>query len=120
MPDLRLRSGQRLHYDLFDLPDPWVEHDTIVFHHGLGKTGAYWRPWVRRLVRDFRVITIDMLGNGASSRPRSFRWGIDAYAGHVAEVLDAVDVARAHFVARAWVAASASSSRRPRRRGSRP
>lgn len=98
MPDLRRSDGSRIHFDVFDMTDPWLEQETVFLHHGLGKSGRFWRPWVRLLARDYRVITIDMLGNGRSSRPRGRTWGVEGYADNVVEVLDSLQVETVHFV----------------------
>jgi 3-oxoadipate enol-lactonase len=98
MPRVRLSGGGRIFYESVDLVDPWLEAQTVFFHHGLGKTGLYWRPWVSRLVADFRTVTVDMLGNGSSSRPRGHAWSIAGYADDAVQVLDALGIDRIHFV----------------------
>ncbi len=98
MPAVILSSGLRVHCEIADTTDPWRTAETMLLHHGLGKTGRYWLPWSRVLSRYFRVVTIDMLGNGQSSRPRGHRWSIAGYARDAVEVLDALGLRKVHFV----------------------
>lgn len=43
---------------------------TVVLLHGIGNTGGLWADIVRQLPADVRVITVDLLGFGASPKPR--------------------------------------------------
>lgn len=98
MTRIHLASGGVIHADVTDLTDPWRTPDTVFLHHGLGKTARYWLPWVRRLASEFRVVAIDSLGNGRSSRPRDHAWSIAGYAGDAIEVMDGLGLDRVHFV----------------------
>ena len=42
---------------------------TVLFLHGIGNSGAAWQEVIDRLPSDIRVISIDLLGFGKSSRP---------------------------------------------------
>jgi 3-oxoadipate enol-lactonase len=101
MPKIKLHNGLYIHYEITDFVDPWLSPETVVLHHGLGKSGCFWLPWVRLLSRYFHVVTIDMLGNGRSSRPRGHRWSIAGYSSDAVEVLDALGMERIHFVGEA-------------------
>ena len=46
---------------------------TVVFLHGIGNSGEAWKPVVKKLPSDIRVITIDLLGFGDSPKPK---WAI--------------------------------------------
>ncbi|HEX5465528.1 MAG TPA: alpha/beta hydrolase [Candidatus Limnocylindrales bacterium] len=98
MPRLQLANGLYLGYQIIDFVDPWQPHETVLLHHGLAKFGTYWMPWYRILARHFRVVTLDMLGNGASSKPRGHTWGLEGYAADAQELLAALDIDRVHFV----------------------
>lgn len=41
----------------------------VVAFHGLAESGRYWQPVVAGLIRDHRVVLIDLLGFGHSPRP---------------------------------------------------
>jgi pimeloyl-ACP methyl ester carboxylesterase len=101
MSKIRLHNGLNIYYEVTDFVDPWLVPETVVLHHGLGKSGRFWLPWVRLLSGHFRVVTIDMLGNGRSSRPRGHRWSIAGYASDALEVLDALGLKQVHFVGEA-------------------
>jgi pimeloyl-ACP methyl ester carboxylesterase len=98
MPRLRLRTGHFLNHEITDLVDPWQPRDSVVLHHGLGKSIVYWRAWVRLLAPSFRVVAVDSLGNGASSRPRGYPWSIANYAADAEELIASLDAERVHFV----------------------
>lgn len=98
MPRYRLASGYELSYEVFDFSDPWSSFETVLLHHGLGKSGVYWRPWVRELVSQFRVVTVDSLGNGASSQPTDYGWSIEGYADDVVELTRHLTIEKIHFV----------------------
>jgi len=42
---------------------------TVLFIHGIGNSGAAWNKVVRKLPKDIRIVTIDLLGFGESPRP---------------------------------------------------
>jgi cis-3-alkyl-4-acyloxetan-2-one decarboxylase len=42
---------------------------TILFLHGLGDTGKTWEPIIKELPREYRIITVDLLGFGKSPKP---------------------------------------------------
>jgi aminoacrylate hydrolase len=99
MSKLTLSSGDQLAYDVIDFTDPWDhEVETILFHHGLGKSGVYWRPWVRELCAEYRVVVFDSLGNGESTRPTDHAWTIQGYADDARELIDQLGIDRAHVV----------------------
>lgn len=101
MPRVLLDNGDRLHYQVHDYVDPWRAPETVVLHHGLGKSGRFWLPWVRLLLRHFRVVTVDMLGCGRSSRPVDHAWSIADHATNAVALLDALEVEQVHFVGEA-------------------
>ena len=98
MPRVKLRNGLFINCDILDLTDPWSSPDTIIFHHGLGKKGIYWYGWRRALASKFRLVAIDMLGCGRSSKPREHEWTLENYAQDTIDVLDGLGIERAHFV----------------------
>jgi pimeloyl-ACP methyl ester carboxylesterase len=46
---------------------------TVLFIHGIGNSGEAWEKVSGRLPADVRIVTIDLLGFGASPKPR---WGV--------------------------------------------
>ncbi|CAN5907865.1 alpha/beta hydrolase [soil metagenome] len=69
----------------------------VVLLHGYGETGDMWAPMASDLARDHTVIVPDLRGLGLSSKPAG---GFDkkTQAGDVADVMDALKVAKADFV----------------------
>lgn len=70
----------------------------IVMLHGLGGTKASFLPSVAALAGRFRVIAVDMLGFGDSSKPLGASYGPAYQAETVTHLLDALELDHAHFV----------------------
>ena len=66
--------------------------------HGLGGTKASFLPSVAALAGSFRVIAVDMLGFGDSSKPLGASYGPAFQAGAITKLLDALELQRAHVV----------------------
>lgn len=49
--------------------NPRRSHATVLFIHGIGNTGAAWDDVIKKLPKDIRIVTIDLLGFGDSPRP---------------------------------------------------
>lgn len=64
---------------------------------GLSGVGAFWAPQAPRFARDFRVVVHDHRGTGRSSHSR-IRYSVDQMADDVLRLMDALDIASAHFV----------------------
>jgi len=69
-----------------------------VLVHGLGGTAAHFAPVIEELSLHHRVIAIDLYGMGFSERSADFRYGWDLWADQIADVLDALDIERAHVL----------------------
>jgi pimeloyl-ACP methyl ester carboxylesterase len=89
------RNGSRIHYVVEGQGPP------VLLHHGFADALQCWEEqgWVRRLASRFRVIRLDALGHGRSSKPHDS----DAYAmservADVVAVMDAAGVGSAHYV----------------------
>jgi pimeloyl-ACP methyl ester carboxylesterase len=72
--------------------------EPIVMLHGLGGTKASFLPSVRALAGSFRVIAVDMLGFGDSSKPLGASYSPRFQAGAITKLLDTLELPRAHFV----------------------
>lgn len=62
-----LRIPYTLHVSIEKKPKKPTK--TIVFLHGIGNSGAAWEKVIDKLPDDVRVISLDLLGFGASPRP---------------------------------------------------
>jgi len=69
---------------------------TIVFSNSLGTNHTMWSPQIELLAQDYSLVQYDTRGHGASDAP-SGAYSIDRLSLDVLEILDALDVARAHF-----------------------
>jgi pimeloyl-ACP methyl ester carboxylesterase len=75
----------------------------VVLLHGLGGSNYDWR-----LVFDpiadagFRVVAIEMLGAGYSEKPDEADWSLEANARRTGKVLDALGIAKAHFIGNSY------------------
>src|SRR5581483_8112320 len=93
-----LPSGLRLHYH--EAGDRSAE--TVVLLHGGGPGASAWSNFGRTLEvlsAKFHVLAVDQPGFGRSSKPAEFDKQFFTYsADALAELLDALDVPRAHCV----------------------
>ena len=93
-----LPSGLRLHYH--EAGDPSLE--TVLLLHGGGPGATAWSNFGRTLgvlSERFHVLAVDQLCFGQSSKPTSLdKQFFAASADTLAELLDVLGVARAHFV----------------------
>jgi pimeloyl-ACP methyl ester carboxylesterase len=74
-----LPSGVRLHY--LDQGDP--KRQTLVLLHGFAMSTDTWKPWVKRLGRDFHVVSLDLPGFGLTRTPADWPYSYQAMAGVV-------------------------------------
>jgi pimeloyl-ACP methyl ester carboxylesterase len=79
----------------------------VVMLHG---TGGHWETWsanIGPLSRHFRVVAVDMIGNGFTDKP-DVDYEIPVYVNHVQAVMDALGITRASLMGTSlgsWVAA---------------
>ncbi len=80
----------------------------VLMLHG---TGGHWETFARNLGpygQRYRTVAFDMVGNGFSGRPDN-DYEIPQYEAHTLAVMDALGIARAHFLGTSlgsWVAAA--------------
>lgn len=84
---------ERIHVRI-DGPD---EAPALLLSNSLGTNLGMWDPQIPALSKRFRVIRYDSRGHGASAAPDR-PYSIPELAGDALAVLDAVGVAKAHFV----------------------
>ena len=58
----------------------------VVMAHGFSASLQAWEPWVARLGRDYRIVTLDLPGHGLTRAPAGYAASIDGYADLVDEV----------------------------------
>ncbi|MGD1066588.1 MAG: alpha/beta hydrolase [Vulcanimicrobiaceae bacterium] len=96
---VKLKSGVELAYDELDFGPPWVRRDTVVLVHGFTKNRKFWYEWVPTLGRRYRVLNVDVRGHNESSAiPDQFVMGLEPFSDDLAGFLDALGIAKAHFV----------------------
>lgn len=89
-----------------------ARHETAKFHymeegsgepllliHSAGQSLYTWRKVFPKLSEYYRVIAVDLLGHGYSSRPESFDYTVEEHAESLALFLDAIGVESAHIMA---------------------
>jgi 3-oxoadipate enol-lactonase len=87
-------QGRRLYYDLAGPKDAPV----VCITHSLASDGGSWAEQVPPLLQaGFRVLRLDMRGHGGSD-PVAGDYTMSQLAGDVAAVLDALDLARVHYI----------------------
>ena len=73
--------------------------DPLVLVHGLGMSGALWVHQLDRFAKHFRVLSVDLRGFGASSRPdRPGAYAIEVLADDIAAVVRKLDLPPIHFL----------------------
>jgi pimeloyl-ACP methyl ester carboxylesterase len=72
--------------------------DTVICAHGLGGTKASFLPTVAALAQHYRVVAVDLPGFGESDKPIAAPYDARFFARSVFELMDALDVDRAHLI----------------------
>ncbi|MGY1730078.1 alpha/beta fold hydrolase [Geodermatophilus sp. SYSU D01045] len=72
--------------------------EAVVFVHGNPGPADDWRRLVARTGVFARAVAPDMPGYGEADKPERFVYTVDGYARHLAAMLDALGVTRAHLV----------------------
>lgn len=90
-----------MHYELADYTDPWRSDppETFVLQSGYCRNMEFWRKWVPLLGLNYRVLRFDPRGWGDTSKPpEGTKISAEVMARDVVNLLDALGIARAHFV----------------------
>ena len=99
MSTIDLGEGREIACAVEDHTDPWRPHDTVVFLPGFARCGAFWDAWVPHLSRHVAVVRPDLPGCGDSPLPPDgFRYATAPLVDVVLDLLDALDLGRAHLV----------------------
>ncbi|WP_249027001.1 alpha/beta fold hydrolase, partial [Amycolatopsis lexingtonensis] len=69
----------------------------VLFLHGIGDDSSTWLELLKALADDFTVIAPDLLGHGASAKPRA-DYSVAAYACGMRDLLTTLDVDRVTVV----------------------
>ena len=94
-----LVHGYTIHYT----DDGPHDVDTVVLLHGFAAWGFTWRNQVKALLNaGYRVITIDQLGCGASTRAATLAYTTQDQAEYMLAVLDALEIKAAHWVGHSY------------------
>lgn len=70
----------------------------VVFVHGWLGSSAWWEPLLLRLASHHRTVAIDLAGHGRSGRGRR-DWSVEAFAGDIRAVVNALNLDRVVLVA---------------------
>ncbi|MEI6203115.1 MAG: alpha/beta hydrolase [Enhydrobacter sp.] len=99
MPLAQTRHGA-LHYETLDHTLPWLTPGLpILFHHGIGSSGALWRGWTPTLVDRYPLTSFDMRGCGRSHIPGpDFKWSLELMVEDMFAVAEAAGLERFHLV----------------------
>jgi pimeloyl-ACP methyl ester carboxylesterase len=91
---VRISAGELA---LVDVGEP--DAPSVLFLHGFPTSSFLWRAFLPMLPPLMRAIAPDLLGAGDSDKPEDVSLGIEAQAGYVTELLDALDLERVAVVA---------------------
>jgi pimeloyl-ACP methyl ester carboxylesterase len=99
MPSIRLRDGLSLHCAVDDYLWPWRRPTPVVMLHGFARNASFWNRWVPAIAETRRVYRPDLIGCGRSDLPpEGYRYTPEAIADSILAVLDALSLARVHWV----------------------
>ena len=99
MPRIALSNGLSLHCAVDDYLWPWRRVVPVLMLHGFARNATFWNRWVPTIAETRRIYRPDLLGCGASDVPAAgYRFTPDNIAAQVIAVLDALSLARVHWV----------------------
>jgi aminoacrylate hydrolase len=90
MPKVAIADGE-IHYEMAGDGEP------LILVSGLNGVGRYWQPQVPVFAQRYKVVTYDQRGMGASDRVQR-KFSVDQMAAELAELMDALQIPRAHIV----------------------
>src|ERR1700754_3921858 len=92
-------DGIRLGYCIDDFTDPWKRAPTLLLlHAAMGSSRRYY-AWVPALWRHYRVVRMDLRGDGGSGVPTPDpALTLERLVADVIELMDHLGVANAHIV----------------------
>src|SRR6202000_526222 len=71
--------------------------ETLLLVHGMAGSSATWRAIIPGLSKKYRVVAPDLLGHGASTKPRG-DYSLGAFAALLRDLLDELGISRATVV----------------------
>ena len=71
--------------------------ETLLLIHGMAGSSATWRAVIPELAKRYRVVAPDLLGHGASAKPRG-DYSLGAFAAWLRDLLDELGIRRATVV----------------------
>lgn len=93
------RDGMKVAYYVDDFTDPWTRPDTLLLLHAAMGNAQRWFKWVPRLVRQYRVVRMELRGHGASQTPKPEQeFSLALLVSDALELLDKLGVRSAHVV----------------------
>jgi pimeloyl-ACP methyl ester carboxylesterase len=92
-------NGLALHCAVDDYLWPWQQPTPVVMLHGFARNARFWNRWVPAIAETRRVYRPELLGCGESDvPPAGYRFTPQAIAEQVIATLDALSLARVHWV----------------------
>ena len=73
--------------------------EPLILIHSIGQSFYTWRNMFSRLSLNYRVIAVDLLGHGYSSRPENFNYTVEEQAMALGLFMDAIGVQSTHIMA---------------------
>jgi len=72
--------------------------EPLLLVHGITTYSFIWRRVMPHLIDKYDVIAVDLLGCGDSDKPLDRSYSLTSHAGYLKEFLDAMGIAKVHFV----------------------
>jgi len=90
-------DGLNIAYTVDDFTDPWTTPETIILLHAAMGSSKRWFRWVPRLVRDYRVVRMDLRGHGQSQQPAPDQdFSLSLLVGDVLKLMEHLGIDKAH------------------------
>src|SRR5882757_6535372 len=92
-------DGLNIAYTVDDFTDPWTTPETIILLHAAMGSSKRWFRWVPRLIRDYRVVRMDLRGHGRSQQPAPDQdFSLSLLVGDVLKLMEHLGIDKAHVV----------------------
>ncbi|MFX1327672.1 MAG: alpha/beta fold hydrolase [Promethearchaeota archaeon] len=73
----------------------------VIFIHGFGSKQEIWKPQIKELNKNYKIITFDLRGTGRSDRP-NFPYSMKLFADDLKGLMDFLQIKKTHVIGRSF------------------